>query len=137
MDWITDDIAIGNYLDAQNPDLLRRESISAVLGLSDDLRGRNPADLGLKAIEVVPLEDARGNDPRHFERAVNSLTRLRHEFGRVLVHCHAGRSRSVVVVAGHLMQTLRITADDALARVAAKRDVSVTEGLERLLDAID
>jgi protein-tyrosine phosphatase len=137
MDWITDDIAIGNYLDAQNADLLRGESISAVLGLSADLRGRNPEELGLKAIEIVSLEDAPGNDPRLFARAVSCLARLRHEFGRVLVHCHAGRSRSVVVVAGHLMQSLQITADDALARVAAKREVSVTEGLERLLEAID
>jgi hypothetical protein len=34
------------------------------------------------------------------------------------------------------MQTLGIEGHEAIARIAAKRDVAVTEGLERLLDTI-
>ena len=33
MDWITDQIAIGNYLDAQDLELLRREGIAPILCL--------------------------------------------------------------------------------------------------------
>lgn len=136
MDWITDDVAIGNYLDAHDRDLLMREKVNAVLGLTDALRGILPAELNLKAIEIVPLEDAAGNDPRMFRRALDTLDRLIHEAKPVLVHCHAGRSRSAVVVAGYLMRAFGIDACQALALVAAKRDVAVTAGLERLLDSI-
>jgi hypothetical protein len=136
MDWITRDIAIGNYIDAQDGELLRREGVGAILGLTRALRGASAEGLGVRAVEVVPLDDAPDNDPRLFRKAVDALGRLLHKAPPVLVHCHAGRSRSVVVVAGYLMQTLGIEGHEAIARIAAKRDVAVTEGLERLLDTI-
>jgi hypothetical protein len=39
-----------------------------------------------------------------------------------------------VVVAGYLMQSLKIDAAEALRRVIEKREAAVTTGLERLLD---
>jgi protein-tyrosine phosphatase len=136
MDWITNDIAIGNYLEASDRDLLSRHAVRSVLGLTEALRGTACESLNLRAIEIIPLEDAPVNDQRLFRRAVDALARLVHEARPVLVHCHAGRSRSVVVVAGYLMRTLKIEAEEALARVAAKREIAVTEGLERLLDSL-
>jgi hypothetical protein len=135
MDWITDAVAIGNYLEARDSALLRQESIASVLCLDRSLQGQEPAELGLKEIAVVPLEDGPGNDSRLFRRAVEALVRLAQEKRPVLVQCHAGRSRSAVVVAGYLMVSLGIEADEALARVAAKRAIAVTAGLERLLDS--
>ena len=134
MDWITDDIAIGNYLDAQDRDMLKTNGIRSVLCLDRTLQGRAPADLGLKSIEVVPLEDGPGNDPRLFQRAVDTLAGLCKSAGPVRVQCHAGRSRSAVVVAGHLMRTLGLEAEGALSQVSAKREIAVTAGLKRLLD---
>jgi hypothetical protein len=136
MDWITDEIAIGNFVDAEDLELLRRERIGSILGLTRTLLGRGPAELGVRALEVVPLDDGPGNDRRLFLMAVESLARLVRKAGPVLVHCHAGRSRSAVVVAAHLMQTLGVDADEALARVSSKRPINVTAGLERLLDHI-
>ena len=136
MDWITDDIAIGNYLEAKDADVLRRAGIAGVLGLTRALSGIEPATLGLKSVEIVPLDDAAGNDPRLFRRAIDALHRLVFEARPVLAHCHAGRSRSPVVVAGYLMERFKIDADDALARIAAKREIAVTAGLELLLDTI-
>lgn len=137
MDWITEKIAIGNYLEAQDEELLRSEAVVSVLGLDRTLQGRAPADLGLERIEIIPLEDRAGNDPRLFRRAVDALARFVREAPPVLVHCHAGRSRSAIVVAGHLMVSLGITAEDALALVVAKREIAVTEGLERLLEGLE
>lgn len=135
MDWVTDGIAIGNYLEAQDKALLHDSGITAVLSLDGTLRGRPSAELGLQAIEVVPLEDAPGNDVRLFHRAVDALVRLSLQ-GKVLVQCHAGRSRSVVVVAGYLMKTTGIGAEEALAQVAARREVAVTAGVERSPDSL-
>lgn len=102
MDWITDTIAIGNYLDALDADLLRREKIASALSLDAVLYGKEPSEYGLKRIEVVPLEDALGNEPRLYRLAVDYLRELVQVAPPVLVQCHAGRSRSAVVVAGYL-----------------------------------
>jgi protein-tyrosine phosphatase len=137
MDWITDRVAIGNYLEAQDAELLQKESIVSVLSLDRTLQGGEATALGLKRVEAVPLEDAAGNDPRLFRRAVDALTELADEAPPVLVQCHAGRSRSAVVVAGYLMRIRQIEADQALAIVAAKRSLAVTPGVERLLETLD
>jgi protein-tyrosine phosphatase len=137
MDWITDRIAVGNYLDAQDVELLRKEAISSVLSLDRTLQGRNAAELGLKAIEVVPLEDAAGNDPRLFREAVDALAMLESKAGPVLVQCHAGRSRSAVVVVGYLMRSLGLDIDTALAQVAAKREIAVNPALLHLLETLE
>ena len=54
----------------------------------------------------------------------------------VLVQCHAGRSRSAVVVAGYLVTARGIDPEEALNFVALKRQIAVTPGLERLLDSL-
>jgi hypothetical protein len=136
MDWITENIAIGNYLEVENSDLLRKSSIRSILGLIRTLQGKDPTELGLKYIEIVPLVDGPGNDSRLFQRAVAALTELVEKAPPVLVHCQAGRSRSVVVVAAYLMQSLEIDVEEALARVTAKREGYVSPEMKNLLDGL-
>jgi hypothetical protein len=136
MDWITETIAIGNYLDAQDGELLRREGVGSILGLTPGLAGVEPSALGVKRIRLVPLVDGGGNDLHTFRTALAILAELLAEAPPVLVHCHAGRSRSVVVVAAHLMSTLGLTAEEALALIAARREIAVSPALERLLDEL-
>lgn len=137
MDWITDAVAIGNYLEAQDADLLRREGVASALSLDRTLQGRAPAELGLREVEAVPLVDGPGNDPRLFRRAVDALEELVRRHPPVLVQCHAGRSRSAVVVAAYLMRSLGLGADEAVGWVAARRHIAVSEGLENLLDELE
>ncbi len=137
MDWITDDIAIGNYLEAQDVDLLRQHGIKSIVSLNRTLHDADAARLGLQAVRSIPLEDGPGNDPRLFRLAVDAVEGLANSAKPVLVQCHAGRSRSVVVVAGYLMRTLGLDADAALARVAAKREVAVSPMVEALLDSLE
>ncbi len=134
MDWITEDIAVGNYLEAQDIDLLRREGVASVLSLDRTVTETDQSRLELAEVESIPLEDGPGNDPRMFRQAVEALERLLCVNKSVLVQCHAGRSRSVIVVAGYLMRKRGINADEALALVATRREISVTKGLERLLE---
>lgn len=134
MDWITDQIAIGNYLDALDIELIRRSGFASALSLDGTLHGKEPADCGLQRIEIVMLEDAPGNDPHLFRRAVDHLADMVNESPPVLVQCHAGRSRSAVVVAGYLVKACGMNSEEALSLVAAKRAIAVTSGVERLLD---
>jgi protein-tyrosine phosphatase len=133
MDWITDTIAIGNYREAQDVELLRRHGIVSILSLDGTLQARHAAELGLKEVDAVHLEDGSGTDLRLLRWAVRALERLVRESAPVLVHCTAGRSRAPSVVAGYLVQSLGIDADEALARVAARRELYVADALRRLL----
>jgi hypothetical protein len=136
MDWITDTIAIGNYFDAQDIELLKRGAIGSILGLTRALEGVDADALGVREIRLVPLVDGGGNELSVFRHAVATLGGLLQTAPPVLVHCHAGRSRSAVVVAGHLMGTLAVDAVAALALVAARREIHVSPALERLLDEL-
>ena len=107
-----------------------------MLSLDGTLSGTTPDSLGLRAIEVIRLADGPGNDKRLMNLAINALSRLAKEASPVLVQCHAGRSRSVVVVAGYLMRHARISAQDALHRVLAKRESNVTPCLVDLLENV-
>ena len=119
------------YLEAQDPTLLREAGIVSVVSLGPHAHGGRCGTAGASKCRGGALEDGPGNDPRLFLQAVEALERLVCKSRPVLVQCHAGRSRSVVVVAGYLMRSLGIEAGEALDRVAAKRPVAVTPGLER------
>ena len=129
MDWITDRVAIGNYLEAQDTDLLRRHAFRSVLSLDGTLA----AEFGLAEVVPYRLVDGAGNDLRVFRLAARDLRRLARAAAPVLVHCHAGRSRSAVVVAAYLMLAEGLEPEAALAAVAAKREVNVTPALVELL----
>jgi protein tyrosine phosphatase (PTP) superfamily phosphohydrolase (DUF442 family) len=133
VDWITDQIAIGNYVEAQNTELLHHHGFRSVLSLDGSLTTEDAGRLGVDTVVAFQLIDGAGNDRRVFRMAIESLSDLVLFHAPVLVHCHAGRSRSVVVVAGHLATSLGIDAEEGIARVMEKREVNVTPALEELL----
>src|SRR4051812_5601856 len=115
MDWITDTIAIGNYLDAANGELRRANGIRSMICLNGKQRCVRPETLDLNAINNYDLKDGQGNDLTIFQRAVQRVGRLAMRHPKLLVQCHAGRSRSVVVVAAHLMLARGWSSQEALA----------------------
>ncbi|WP_435021552.1 dual specificity protein phosphatase family protein [Tundrisphaera sp. TA3] len=134
MNWITGEIAIGSVHEASDPELLRRNGIRSILGLVDALAKTSPMDLGVSAIEVVPLIDGEGNDFMQFCWAVTKLSRLVDQSGPVLVHCQAGWSRSPAVVAAYLVRHRRLTAEQALAEIRSKRVCSMVREMQQLVD---
>jgi protein-tyrosine phosphatase len=133
MNWITDSIAIGNFADAQDSSLLIREGVVAVLGLIDTLSAVEPLMLGVSDIRIVEMEDSAHSDVATFLRAVEVLGELIQQHSKVLVHCHAGRSRSAVVVAGYLMKAMNLDADQAIELISSRREIYLTPGMLRLL----
>jgi len=133
MNWITDRIGIGNCYEAQNAALLQLHGFRSALSLDGALSVWKPAELGLEEIVVLPMADGPGNDFATYRCAVDALARLVESNPPALVHCHAGRSRSPIVVAGYLVRTADLDPGQAIAEVAAKRDVRIAHGLEDLL----
>ncbi len=133
LDWITKDIAIGTYLEAQDPDLLKEHGICSLVSLDGSMMGKNHDELGLAEIAAYDLIDGDGNDLWLLRRCVEDLGRLAASRAPVLVHCHAGRSRSAVVVAAHLMKIMNLEAAQAVAVIASKRDINIAPALMRVL----
>jgi protein-tyrosine phosphatase len=137
MDWITDAVAIGNYLEAQDAALLKQSGIRSVVSLDGTLSTKHAAELGLAEVAAYRLIDGAGNDLRVLGFAIDDLLRMARTRPSVLVHCHAGRSRSAVVVAGYLMRLHGIDPAEAIAAVAAKREINVTPVLVELLHKLE
>jgi len=133
MNWITDRIAIGNCFDAQSKALLTLHGFRSALSLDGALSVWQPSELGLAEIAVVQMVDGPGNDLATYRRAVETLARLVESHPPTLVQCHAGRSRSPIVVAGYLVRTRDLDPVQAIGEVAAKRDINISDGLEHLL----
>jgi dual specificity phosphatase 12 len=134
MDRITDSIWIGNYLDAADRENLRAMGVRAVLCLDGCMSGKSVADVGVERVEVIELIDGAGNTPEKFMRAVRSLKELVSQYAPVLVHCHAGQSRSAAVVCKYLMKEEGKSLSEAMKQITSKRSVAIVKGLQEALD---
>ena len=131
--WITDEIAITNFVSAHDPAVLAAHGVRAVLCLDRDLAGDPAARRGVECVRLVHLTDG-DNPTAAFREAVAALAELVASHERVVVHCRAGRSRSVAVVAAYLTRAQRLTADAALAEVRTLRESAVAVELIRLVE---
>lgn len=126
IDFITDEIAIGNRHDASDLDLLREQSIAAVLNVAWDLDIVYPPHEPPRAAypveyHKVGMIDGEGNAPGTLAAAVLVLQQILERHPRVLVHCHAGVSRSSTVVSLFLAVRDGIPFDAAVAQVRKAR----------------
>ena len=136
MDWITDTIAIGTFLEARNHALRVAAGIRSIICLDAVLRDPDESSLDVDDYEVIDFADGPGNDPRLFDQAVRLVGVLSEQSPKLLVHCRAGRSRSVVVVAGYLMRERRWSCDEAITFIGGRRDIELTPGIEGLLRSV-
>lgn len=99
MNKITDRIYIGNYSSAQMLDFSNRESITHVLNCTPDTHD------GLKNFKVSQLSVHDGYDMKaeDVQFAVRMISEAVRNGGKILVHCHAGISRSTSMVCAYLM----------------------------------
>lgn len=115
--WITDEIAIGNSEDARNADnkmFNATLNVAIDLDIADDFRWRHK----------VGLLDGPGNSPMTFMAAVLLLEALVKQEKRILVHCHEGKSRSVMVVATWLKRRGYTSLDEGLKAIMPLRKVN-------------
>lgn len=120
--WITDLLAIGNYK-------AEYSSFDCVLTLvaKTDHMGSNQNQ------KVIELIDGYGNDTSLFCLAVDYVNNAIQSNKKILIQCHAGRSRSVGVAIRHLMESNDISYSDAIKSIAQKREIYVTKGIQELV----
>ncbi len=126
MDFVTSDIAIGNVHDARAV----TDEVDGILCLRPRCDCDEREDL--EALHV-PLVDGPGNPRRKVDECVAYLRASRACGDRILVHCQAGRSRSVAIVARFLVVEDGLSAAAALAHIRARREAWLTPGIEDIL----
>lgn len=112
INWITENIAIGEYTDAINRELLTKEKIDCVLSLRGGeaeqnnlyeeklCRGLGISFCNLPVIEYDFLEVLK----IQLKSASYMLEQLSRKYKRILVHCTAGIDRAPFVVAAYLSE---------------------------------
>ena len=80
----------------------------------------------------LPLIDGSGNDKRLFDDAVEFIHDIVSHGEKILVHCHAGRSRSVCILVRYFMIKHGMTQEHALSIIKSKRDIYLSPGIEEI-----
>jgi len=116
------DVYIGDMNDATDRDAIRDTDISTVVMLTN----REPTQGYPREVDVVrcPMMDGPRNEAETFNRAVESVTELLREGESVLVHCAAGKSRSVTVTAAALSLVEKNSFEESLEVVRQCRDIN-------------
>lgn len=133
MDWITENVAIGNHIDAHDSALRAEHGFLSVISVDGSMTKERAFNLGYDDWVCTSLVDGHGNDVVAFRKLVQDLIDMVEGSPPVLVHCHAGRSRSVTVVAGYLVKTRGWSPQVAYNFIASKRETAVQDGLPELV----
>lgn len=115
---ITDRICIGDNLDARQP------ASALDCCLNTDIKCDIPLTQGNVYRHKVGLLDGPGNDDALLLSAVMVLHALNKRHNRVLVHCHEGKSRSVMVVSAYVSIVGGMEFDRVLRDIMAARGVT-------------
>jgi predicted protein tyrosine phosphatase len=117
-------VFIGGYLIAAEPKFIRETGITRIVKMfadTDDYPGGRHRHPGVKYL-VIDAKDTPEYDIRDGgERAVRFIREGLAANEKILVHCHAGISRSATVVLLHLMVNRSYPLDLALARLRSLR----------------
>lgn len=116
MDKIIDRIYVGNYSSATMLDYDNPEGITYILNCTPD------AHRGLKKFQIrqLNINDGVEMSPEVIRFALEMISEAIHNGGKILVHCHAGISRSVSLVCAHLMYA-GFSWDEAVEFVSSRR----------------
>lgn len=127
MDWITQSAALGSIDDLADAVAFPVVGVLSLIQLPQGLSVPPEIDH-----LVVPLADGSANDSSDIRRAVAFACDFLRDDEPLFVHCHAGRSRSVVIMAMALMRHLEIPRSTALAMIGRKRAIALTPGIEMM-----
>lgn len=129
MDWVTQHIALSEYPSSKT-DLRQFNGIV-------NLDRYTPYKTDVR-LEHMPLIDGPGNEPDSVADVLECMDSLLDDGNRILVHCAAGVSRSPFVIALYISWRHRMSFDDAIDMVAARRsrDLNIDPGLLAISDKI-
>jgi len=124
---------LGGAAAVAEPDHLRRAGITAVLTVdSEEPDFKSGAGMeGLRSLFVSALDKPETDLLSHLDRCVAFISQACADGRAVLVHCHAGVSRSVAIMIAFMMKTDQLTFEKAYENLQIiKPEAKMNEGFE-------
>ena len=129
MHKIIDGLYLGNYLASSDKALLKKHGITHILRVvKEDIGDVFPTDFIYKFMELrdIPEQNISGyfsEAHKFIDDSIRSSNNMNSN-NKVLVHCHAGVSRSATIVISYLMKRfINFSLQDALQYVKSKRSI--------------
>jgi protein-tyrosine phosphatase len=122
-DWILEDVALGNIIAGSQLNELQKNNISAVVAILPHLphKSSHYVKNGFSLFHI-PLFDAPNEDiSKWFDHVSDFIMAHRFMKRKILVHCHAGISRSTTLVASFLMNLKNWNHNEAIRYIRTKR----------------
>ncbi|KAL5701725.1 hypothetical protein ACHQM5_027034 [Ranunculus cassubicifolius] len=116
---IEEGLYLGSLGAAFNKDRLLVLNVTHILTVASSLKPAYPNDFVYKKIEVTDRSDT--DLAQHFDECFDFIDEVKRMGGGVLVHCFAGRSRSVTIIVAYLMKKQHMSLPQALGYVKTKR----------------
>lgn len=76
-----------------------------------------------KVHKVNIVDSSDFNIRPHFQKCIDIINKARSENKKILVHCVYGVSRAPTIVAAYLMRIMKMSAEDAVRMLQAKRKI--------------
>lgn len=121
MDRITERIYLGDINGVSNLYQLRKNKITHILTMAAGIRPLYKKEFKYKVVNIMDLPTQ--NILAHLDRAVEFINKVVTGGGRVLVHCHAGISRSATTVIAYFMATRKMTFIEGFKYVKQRRPI--------------
>jgi atypical dual specificity phosphatase len=116
-------LVVGNAASANAFDMMRKLGITCVLNVTTDIPEPHQSEMG-KEIEWhrISLDDAEDQDLSDaLDEGLSIIDRIVATGGKVLVHCHEGRSRSVSMCLAYFVTRERMPLAEALNFIKSHR----------------
>ncbi|GER44738.1 dual specificity protein phosphatase [Striga asiatica] len=119
---IEEGLYLGSLGAANMRSTLKSLKVTHILSITSSLAQSHLDDFVYKTIQVSDKADA--NISQYFDECFKFIDEARARGGAVLVHCFAGRSRSVTIVVAYLMFKNGKSLSEAMGYVKSKRAVA-------------
>ncbi|KAI5415965.1 dual specificity protein phosphatase 1 [Lathyrus oleraceus] len=116
---IDEGLFLGSIGSAGNKVGLKNVNVTHILTVAGKIAPAHPGDFVYKVIDVADKEDT--NLTQYFNDCFEFIDEAKKNGGYVLVHCYAGRSRSVTIIVAYLMKYRGMSLSEALQHVKNKR----------------
>ncbi|KAL8583539.1 hypothetical protein ACOMHN_054855 [Nucella lapillus] len=113
---------LGNERDAGELDRLRRHNITYVLNVTAHVPQYWQAH-GIHYKRIPASDSAQQNLKQYFEEAIEYIDEARQNGANVLIHCHAGVSRSATITIAYILKHTKLAMSEAYKYVKGKRTI--------------
>ena len=120
MNKIADRLYLGNLQASHDLAQLKQHGITHILTVATGIKPLFPKEFVYKVIQVADVSST--SLMRHFPAAISFIKEGIRQ-GGVLVHCHAGVSRSSACVIAYLMQDKGLSFQDAFKYASSRRPI--------------